>query len=908
MPSSMVRNDSYTDPYYQQQLAAQRLAQQQAAQQAAQQNQQAEQQAAQQTSTTQGSSSGEAYIPREKTEEQYLADVNRSSTTRMLSRGDQMEIASLGLGGAVPGTGSTGLPSNVLGQINVPHGYKITSWSSTPTPEGGKEYNIQLGLDPAELAAHGGEKTSTGSYKFENQELPDFLAGGLGSDFSQVGGSWQYKGTDVESWEFDPGSKEIKASFAPTTIPGTAVDPYASLGQKEFNQKAGFMNVSDAGGINPEIIDPSQEYVPITGVVMKKFNDLAAGQGNNILLQSTFMDVEGAGGIDPKITGQTQIKTGDVLRGTGQFLGGAVASVESLYLGSAVPSVWGAGFEQANKIFDKEAPTYQSNYLASHPNYGLGNIVGEIGQAVIMSKALTSLGKAPEGMMRVKAYDEIPTSFKTQQDLVIGGRTYTKTSDITQAGKIELRGKAILVPEDEVRGLKITNMERGFEMISDEPGSRLTTISREIPSRERYLLNAEDVLDPKKKTFAYHESYIQEGLTQDFMKANRISRLDAGEDFLKESYKFEQKISPDLASGRLNKPAYGGGISETYYGTPGQMRLEPHIPSAVKRSTSLSQEGGDLAKAAAGGEVRSTASGGSGGSRAALQGVLRQEGQLSRIVSGQKYLPVGSQSIYTWAGGYAGAKAAGMEVEQYLGQGAYPGQEPGITRLMKPATIALPGRSIDVGVMPKVVPPINIPGFTGDDVIDVPPINTPINTTGEITTTIPGSTTITIPDQDDDVITSMRGITRQVRAPRKSWHPRRDYAEDLLGGRGKKAYEERINPFKSILEMGQPRHRKGRRSKGAGLLWAIATALAALFSIYFIVSLLLPAIGMLDYQVFNFMNNPNIPFAATWTDTYNTLLPFMRNSFTYLIWGAIFAIIMFVIIQANRREPNEYEN
>ncbi|MDH7556967.1 MAG: hypothetical protein QHG94_08570, partial [Candidatus Methanosuratincola sp.] len=227
---------------------------------------------------------------------------------------------------------------------------------------------------------------------------------------------------------------------------------------------------------------------------------------------------------------------------------------------------------------------------------------------------------------------------------------------------------------------------------------------------------------------------------------------------------------------------------------------------------------------------------------------------------------------YTWAGRYAGARAGLQESEQiYLGQGAYPGEVQGISRQVGDRVIP-PGKPIDVEILPKVV----------IRKIDAIPSEVTVFDVEDKVTTVPGSSFKIIVDADtkiiqvpgDDVITRTvpnpgdLGIGKRVRV-RKPWSPRRGGGlEGLWGGEGKRKYEERLNPFDSILEMGQPhrhRHGHGRKSRGSGLLWAIATALAGLFVIYFIVSLMLPAIGMLDYHVFNFMNHPNIPFSATYT-------------------------------------------
>jgi len=667
---------------------------------------------------------------------------------------------------------------------------------------------------------------------------------------------------------------------------------------------------------------------------MSVFNDFARAQGDAIFIPSQFKDVSGAGGIgtDPERLGSTPITKAEAISGIGQFAAGAVASVESIYLGNAVPNVWGAGIEQLQVGLGQRSDAPMSEWLAQHPNYALGNIAGEIGQAVLMGEAMKAISSPAEGMTRVRAFDDIPTSFRTKQELTIGGRSYTRISDVEQAGKIELRGKAFDMPSDELYRARVADItdargnRLGFEVTTQEPRGSLTTIYRGA-SNEKYIYNAADAVDLRSKTFKVNESWLKEGLTEDLLRDSRgaIKLENLEGDLLKEQYSYSRQIPYDVASGRAGLgqlPTHSGyfGPTTSYYG------------DIAKAGGKASSAAGDLAKSSKAAEIMDAAGGKAAqaitkeGSKGAspVQQILKQESGLQSLYQGSKVVPVETAGMETWAGLYAGAKAA---YEVGVGVGAGVKQEIPSVGLQQPVKIGNIGSLIEVitpraGQVPvPIVKPISDLPIVGENQVAIPivPVSDP---TPYPTVVIPKIKNITVPmaDQTSDVVqiqkTSMNMPLDNLEAvqrfsPKARSRRDKDLLTGMFGKNGRLKYEERINPFKSSLEMPSSwgiSERKPRRSRrGAGLLWAIGTALASLFALYFISSLLLPAIGTLDWHIFQFINNPAIPFSGTWIDEYNTLIPFMRNAFIYLVWGAVFAIIMFVVIQANKREPNQYE-
>jgi len=104
---------------------------------------------------------------------------------------------------------------------------------------------------------------------------------------------------------------------------------------------------------------------------------------------------------------------------------------------------------------------------------------------------------------------------------------------------------------------------------------------------------------------------------------------------------------------------------------------------------------------------------------------------------------------------------------------------------------------------------------------------------------------------------------------------------------------------------------KGRsrrlNNKGVGLLAIWVTAILSILALYICSSLILPLIGIMDYNVNSLMMDPNLIFKAEWVDTYNSLIPTLRDGFSYLALGCLVSIILFVIINSARREPNDYE-
>lgn len=934
-----VRPDSYTDPAYQAYLRQQQLQQQQQA--LAQQQQQdaaaaqaAADAAAQAEAEKQAQSGGAAPLDNFPGFSQLdQADQDKINESILQSQ-PQPQAPS-------PSQPVAAAPEPVPAEVQsapLPEGYKVSSWEKT---EGG--YMVQLGLDEQLLAAKGGVLTPSGSYQFSNLGLPSYLQGAsFGGKFQKdaTSGVWEdLQGNDVDYWEVNPLSGELTAYFKQGSAGSVAAaNPYASFGEGQyFNDKAGFVNVSGAGSIgdDPYIVDPTQQYVPISSHIMSVFNDFARAQGDAIFIPSQFKDVSGAGGIgtDPERLGSTPITNAEVISGVGQFAAGAVASLESIYLGNAVPNVWGAAIEQLQIGLGQRSDAPMSEWLAQHPNYALGNIAGEIGQAIIMGEAMKALSSPAEGMTRVRAFDEIPTSFRTNQELTIGGRTYSRLGNVEQAGKIELRGKAFDMPSDELYRARVADITDargnriGFEVTTQEPRGSLTTVYRGA-SNEKYIFNASDAVDLKNKTFKASESFLKEGLTEDLLRDSKgaimLENLEG--DFLKEQYSYSRQIPYNVASGRSGLgqlPTHSGYFSPTtsYYGD---------IAKAGGKASSAAGDLANLAKSSKAAEIMDAAGGKAaqaitkeGAGASSVQQILKQESGLQSLYQGSKVVPVEIAGQATWAGLYAGAKAA-YEVGVGVGTGVKPKEISGMD-LQQPVKIGNIGSVIQVPEYSRQVPiikPISDLPMVGEKPVAIPvvPVSDP---TPYPTVVIPRIKNITVPmaDQTSDVVqiqkTSMNipldNLEVMQRFSPKARGPRRDkdLLTDMFGKSGRLKYEERINPFKSAFEMpsswGILKHKSQRSRRGAGLLWAIGTALASLFALYFIISLLLPAIGTLDWHIFQFINNPAIPFSGTWIDVYNTLIPFMRNAFIYLVWGAVFAIIMFVVIQANKREPNQYE-
>jgi uncharacterized protein YqgC (DUF456 family) len=96
------------------------------------------------------------------------------------------------------------------------------------------------------------------------------------------------------------------------------------------------------------------------------------------------------------------------------------------------------------------------------------------------------------------------------------------------------------------------------------------------------------------------------------------------------------------------------------------------------------------------------------------------------------------------------------------------------------------------------------------------------------------------------------------------------------------------------------------KSKGIGLLGVWASAAFAIIGLYVVISFVLPMVGMIDFEVYQLLNNPAFSISASWVTLYQTCVGYLRQSFSYLLFGCLIGLIAWVVIAPLRREPNEY--
>jgi len=324
----------------------------------------------------------------------------------------------------------------------------------------------------------------------------------------------------------------------------------------------GFMAVSGAGGIgtDPVIVrqgDPgfNEDFLvtPATQQILEAGQSLANSireSGNDpVVLQhgGSFMDVSGAGsiGTDPVFNPNVApVRQSDIVASGSQIAAGAVGSVESLWA-PTVPSVWGAA------SLDAEAREQTAKFMEENPGYLVGNIAGEVIQAVVGGEVLKgALGLGHEaGAIKIQRFQEIPTSTVLTREGRGDIRGTARIFEEIQSGKIERVGKPQWTTEA-LEGFDVKPIRgeqtKGLMTATWEPGryTRVDVFDEGLGSKKitRTVRTVEETVDPSKMRF---QSYGQEIKTS--AQEKRFTPWQEG-------YTWRATISEDVASGRANKP------------------------------------------------------------------------------------------------------------------------------------------------------------------------------------------------------------------------------------------------------------------------------------------------------------------------------------------------------------------
>lgn len=97
-------------------------------------------------------------------------------------------------------------------------------------------------------------------------------------------------------------------------------------------------------------------------------------------------------------------------------------------------------------------------------------------------------------------------------------------------------------------------------------------------------------------------------------------------------------------------------------------------------------------------------------------------------------------------------------------------------------------------------------------------------------------------------------------------------------------------------------------NKGVGLLAIWASAIAAMFALYFMFRMLTPLVGEVDYHAWTLLNNPDFNVSQEWLDLYQSINLTMQNGFSVLVYACFVSIILFVVVQSARRRTDAYED
>ena len=90
---------------------------------------------------------------------------------------------------------------------------------------------------------------------------------------------------------------------------------------------------------------------------------------------------------------------------------------------------------------------------------------------------------------------------------------------------------------------------------------------------------------------------------------------------------------------------------------------------------------------------------------------------------------------------------------------------------------------------------------------------------------------------------------------------------------------------------------------GKGLVYVWATATAGMFLLYVIFSFVTPAVGYVDAVIYRLFSTLDVP--QSWLDMYNQWVPYLRDFMGYLAIASFASLIIYLIVNSARREPNE---
>jgi len=92
----------------------------------------------------------------------------------------------------------------------------------------------------------------------------------------------------------------------------------------------------------------------------------------------------------------------------------------------------------------------------------------------------------------------------------------------------------------------------------------------------------------------------------------------------------------------------------------------------------------------------------------------------------------------------------------------------------------------------------------------------------------------------------------------------------------------------------------------AGLLTIWVAVTAALFFLYIAVSFLTPIIAYVRDLVYYFFFVFNVPTDNPFYKMYQSIEPYLANWLGYLTLVSFFGLIVYVVVGAGKREPQEY--
>lgn len=96
-------------------------------------------------------------------------------------------------------------------------------------------------------------------------------------------------------------------------------------------------------------------------------------------------------------------------------------------------------------------------------------------------------------------------------------------------------------------------------------------------------------------------------------------------------------------------------------------------------------------------------------------------------------------------------------------------------------------------------------------------------------------------------------------------------------------------------------------NKGVGLLAIWASAFLAMITIFIIFQFVTPIVGQIEYQLQGLIYSGNLPMDDTWRTFYINTSATLQQVFGFFFIALFISLIVFVIVQAARRETYEYE-